>query len=84
MSGPLATMLTIAGASRSVPADSSARQRSIMKVNPFYTTTPEHGARHRDVYHDNNQCADGKRIRPEHRVSGTGGRPKCDECKTLS
>ena len=55
-----------------------------MKVNPFHTTTPEHGARHRDVYHDNSQCPDGKRIRLEHRVSVTGGRPKCDECKTLS
>lgn len=55
-----------------------------MKVNPFHTTTPEEGPGHRDVYHDNNECSDGKRIKPENRVSGTGGRPKCDECKGLS
>jgi len=55
-----------------------------MKINPFHTTTPEHGAGHRDVYHDNSECSDGKRIEAEHRVPGTGGRPKCDECKSLS
>jgi hypothetical protein len=55
-----------------------------MKVQPYHTTTPEDGAGHRNVYHDNNQCSDGKRIKAEHRVSGTGGRPKCDECKGLS
>jgi hypothetical protein len=49
-----------------------------MRVNPFHTTTPDEGAGHRDVYHDNNQCSDGKRIKPENRVSGTAGRPKCD------
>jgi hypothetical protein len=45
-----------------------------MRVNPFHTTTPEEGAGDQDVYHDNNQCSDGKRIKPENRVSGTGGR----------
>lgn len=55
-----------------------------MKVNPYHTTHPEYGPGHRNVYHDNNTCSDGKRIKPEHRVSGTGGRPKCDECKRLS
>jgi hypothetical protein len=54
-----------------------------MRVNPFHTTVVEY-APHRNVYHDNNQCADGKRIKPEHRASGTAGRPKCDECKRLS
>ena len=55
-----------------------------MKVNPFHTLNLEEGAGHRDVYHDNNQCPDGKRILPENKVSGTGNRAKCDECKTLS
>lgn len=54
-----------------------------MKVNPFHTTSPE-SPPHRNVYHDNNQCSDGKRIKPEHRQSGTAGRPKCDECKSLA
>lgn len=55
-----------------------------MKVNPFHTNNPEEGQGHRDVYHDNNQCSDGKRILPANKVSGTGNRPKCDECKTLN
>lgn len=53
-----------------------------MRVNPFHTTTPEGAeAGHRDVYHDESRCPDGKRILAENRVSGTGGRPKCDWCK---
>lgn len=55
-----------------------------MKVNPFHTKNLEEGAGHRNVYHDNNQCSDGKQIKPENRESGTDNRPKCDECKTLS
>lgn len=54
------------------------------KVNPYHTRTPEgQEPGHRDVYHDHNNCSDGRRILPQNRVSGTGGRPKCDECKTL-
>lgn len=55
-----------------------------MKVNPVHTTSVEYSAEHRNVYHDNNQCDDGKRIKPEHRASGTGGRHKCERCKALS
>lgn len=56
-----------------------------MKVNPHHTVTPEADSqKHRDVYHDSNQCSDGKRILPHNKVSGTAGRPKCDECMTLS
>jgi hypothetical protein len=55
-----------------------------MKVQLYHTVTPEAGQPgHRDVYHDHNNCSDGLRIKPENRVSGTGGRNKCDECKTL-
>jgi hypothetical protein len=67
-----------------VPAGSSSAAKEHHEINPFHTTTPEHGAGHRDVYHDNSECSDGKRIEAEHRVPGTGGRPKCDECKSLS
>jgi hypothetical protein len=55
-----------------------------MKVNPFYTKNLKEGAGNRNVYHDNNQCSDGKRIKPENKESGTDNRLKCDECKTLS
>jgi hypothetical protein len=38
-----------------------------VKVNPFHTTSLQYEPTHRNVYHDNNQCSDGKRIKPEHR-----------------
>ena len=47
---------------------------STMKVNPFYTKNLREGAGHRSVYHDNNQCSDGKRILAANRESGTDGR----------
>jgi len=53
-----------------------------MKVNPYHTITPEStDPGHRDVYHDENTCPDGSRIKAENRRSGTDGRPKCDWCK---
>ena len=57
----------------------------VAKVGPYYTITPESGEpRHRDVYHDHDNCSDGRRILPKHKVRGMGGRTKCDECKSLS
>lgn len=54
------------------------------KVNPYHTTTPEGGEPgRRDVYHDHDDCSDGSRILPQNRVSGDGGRPRCDECIVL-
>lgn len=50
-----------------------------MKVNPYHTIIPEYGGE-RDVYHDDNACPDGTRIKPEHRASGKDGRPLCKEC----
>jgi hypothetical protein len=56
----------------------------VAKVGSYYTITPESGEpRHRDVYHDHDNCSDGQRILPKHKVRGMGGRPKCDECKSL-
>ena len=52
------------------------------KVAPYHTTKPEVPPE-RDVYHDHDNCPDGKRIRPEHRASGTAGRPRCKECIKL-
>jgi len=51
------------------------------KVEPYHTVTPEAGEPgHRDVYDD---CSDGRRILPENRREGAGGRPRCDECIDL-
>jgi hypothetical protein len=53
-----------------------------MKVAPYHTSVPEYGGE-RNVYHDNNQCPDGKRIKEEHKKAGTDGRPLCKECNRL-
>jgi hypothetical protein len=46
------------------------------KVPPFHTSEPEDP----EVYHDNSDCPHGQRIKPWHRVNGTGGRKKCSWC----
>lgn len=50
-----------------------------MKVSPYHTKVPEYGGE-RNVYHNNDACPDGKRIKPEHKESGTDGRPLCKVC----
>ena len=40
-----------------------------MKVNPFHSKLPG-----TSVYHDNNQCTEGKNIEDKNRESGTGAR----------
>jgi hypothetical protein len=53
------------------------------KVRPFHTNSPEEPPEHRNVYHDHDDCPDGKRILHRHRVDGTAGRPRCKECIKL-
>jgi hypothetical protein len=54
------------------------------KVPAFHTTSEGYSADHRSVYHDNNKFGYGAEIKPEHRVPGTGGRPRCDRCGDLA
>jgi hypothetical protein len=42
------------------------------KVSPYHTNSTEYPPKHREVYHDKDTCPDGKRIKPEHRLAGTG------------
>jgi hypothetical protein len=53
------------------------------KVAPYHTTSPEYPPSHRNVYHDHDNCHDGKAILQKDRVSGTAGRPLCKVCKDL-
>jgi hypothetical protein len=53
------------------------------KVAAYHTNSPEYPPTHREVYHDHDDCKDGKRILPWHRLSGTGGKPRCKECIRL-
>jgi hypothetical protein len=53
------------------------------KVSPYHTTSLEEPPEHREVYHDHDNCHDGKAIKPWNRTSGTGGRPRCKVCISL-
>jgi hypothetical protein len=54
------------------------------KVEAFHTTSPEYPPKHREVYHDKDTCADGKKIQAKHRVKGTGNKKHCLECEKVS
>lgn len=53
------------------------------KCPPYHTNSPEYPPKERNVYHDDDDCPDGRRIKPEHRRSGTDNRPRCDACIRL-
>jgi hypothetical protein len=53
------------------------------KVAAYHTTSLEYPPTHRNVYHDHDYCKYGKEIKLWHRVSGTGNKPRCDECIRL-
>ena len=54
------------------------------KVAAYHTDSPEYPPKHREVYHDKDTCPDGKRIKYEHRKSGTGGKKHCLECDKVT
>jgi hypothetical protein len=49
------------------------------KCDPYHTITVEEPEQ-RDVYHDHDDCPDGKRIEAKNWRSGKDGSPRCDEC----
>jgi hypothetical protein len=48
------------------------------KTSPWYSTKTK------DVYHDETKCNTGNNIEQENVAKGTGGLPKCTECKRIS
>jgi hypothetical protein len=52
-------------------------------VVAYHANTTADQSCHKNVYHDHDECQDGKAIKPEHRVSGTGGKPHCKVCANL-
>jgi hypothetical protein len=46
--------------------------------------TPWHSKVTKDVHHDETTCKLGNNIETYNKVSGTGGLPKCSECKRIS
>jgi len=53
------------------------------KVTKYHTDSLEYPPEHRNVYHDHDDCHDGKAIKPEHRKSGDGGKQRCKVCIKL-
>jgi hypothetical protein len=53
------------------------------RVSPYHTNSTEYPPKHREVYHDHDDCQDGKRIKREHRENGTGNKKRCDVCIRL-
>jgi len=58
-------------------------ETTMAKVAPYHTDTPEYPPKHREVYHDHDDCHDGKAIKPQHRKAGTGNKPRCKVCINL-
>jgi hypothetical protein len=50
-----------------------------MKVSAFHSSNESDP----DVYHDQSECAAGKRIPSYNKLSGTGGYRKCKVCNDL-
>jgi len=55
-----------------------------VKVASFHTNSMEYTPEIRTVYHDHDNCVDGRRILRQHRVSGTGNKPRCKMCIKLA
>ena len=53
------------------------------KVSPYHTNSTEYPPEHRNVYHDHDDCPEGRKILPKHRESGTGNKLRCKECIKL-
>ena len=46
----------------------------------YHTNSDEYGPKNREVYHNNNNCSEGKKINEEYREPGDVGRPLCEKC----
>ena len=53
------------------------------KIAPYHTTLWHYSPEERNVYHNNNMCPAGLRIKHEHREPGMAGRPLCKDCAKL-
>jgi hypothetical protein len=46
----------------------------------YHTDSPEEPPEHREVYHDKENCPEGKKILTKNRRTGTGGKKYCKVC----
>jgi hypothetical protein len=52
-------------------------------ADAYHTNSREYPPKHREVYHDHDDCPDGKWIKARHRLTGTDGKNRCEQCKKL-
>jgi hypothetical protein len=57
----------------------TSRGQIMARVAPYHSSSPED----RDVYHDHDDCPDGRRILPENWQAGSDGRQRCEACIDL-
>lgn len=62
-----------------VANEKPARREKNVKVSAWHSKLPA-----TDRHHDESTCTLGDNVEPYNRVSGTGGLPKCHECKRIS
>jgi hypothetical protein len=51
------------------------------RVGAYHTKNLEEGAGHRNVFHNDDDCPAGKRIKPENKEYGQDGRELCEDCE---
>jgi hypothetical protein len=56
------------------------REVAVAKVPPYHTNSVEESPEHSQVYHDHDDCHDGRRIKSWHLEQGTGSKPRCKVC----
>jgi hypothetical protein len=55
----------------------------LAKVPPYHVTSLVYPPHRTAVFHDHDPCPEGKLILPQHRISGTGRKPRCTACIEL-
>lgn len=50
---------------------------------PFHATADEYTNEQTRVYHDQSDCPQAEKIKPQHRIDGAGGRSRCKECERI-
>jgi len=63
--------------------DSEAGSIAPMLLFPFHVTAKEYTDEQTVVYHDRSECGGAKKIQTMHRIEGSGGRRRCNECAAI-
>lgn len=58
---------------------SNPNQGAAVKTSPYHSSNPSDP----DVHHDHTNCPNGQQIPAANRRSGTGGFPRCGNCKRM-